>query len=506
MLVQGNRIRLCKFSTIMLFGFAFVSIHFANKAQADDSDLTAGRPNIILVMTDDQGYGDLGCHGHPFLKTPNIDQLHAQSTRFTDFHVSPTCAPTRSALMSGRAPFKNGVTHTILERDRMTLSATTIAQVLKSAGYTTGIFGKWHLGDEDPYQPHNRGFDEAFIHGAGGIGQNLPGTQSDAPGTSYFDPIIKHNGRFVQTKGYCTDVFFQQALGWIKEKGNRAEANEPFFAYIATNAPHGPFHVEKRYSDLFKGKCPEPTDAFLGMIVNIDENMGLLASKLDEWNLSENTLLIFMTDNGSARGSRVFNAGMKGAKGSPDEGGSRVPLFMRWPNKIKPGVEVDRLARHYDLFPTLAEIAGASIPTDLDLDGRSLVPLIENPLSNWPDRKTFFHCGRWAKIGASGKFGKGDPDPDRSKYKKFAVRTEKWRMVNKALYDIEQDPGQKENIADQHSEVASELIAAFDAWWDEVRPMMINEDAPLDVGKPFHDQFVKQKQQSGIPDWVKPQL
>ena len=151
------------------------------------------RPNIILVMTDDQGYGDLGCHGHPFLKTPNLDKLYTQSTRFTDFHVSPTCAPTRSALMSGRVPFKNGVTHTILERERMAPSATTIAEVLKTAGYTTGIFGKWHLGDADAYQPDKRGFDEVFIHGAGGIGQNYPGTQGAVPGTDYFDPIIKHN-------------------------------------------------------------------------------------------------------------------------------------------------------------------------------------------------------------------------------------------------------------------------------------------------------------------------
>jgi arylsulfatase A-like enzyme len=325
-----------------------------NIAVAADSTKSTSPPNIILVMTDDQGYGDLGCHGHPFLETPNLDRLYSQSTRFTDFHVSPTCAPTRSALMSGRAPFKNGITHTILERDRMTLKATTIAQVLKSAGYATGIFGKWHLGDEDPYQPENRGFDETFIHGAGGIGQNYAGTQSDAPGTSYFNPIIKHNGRFVQTKGYCTDIFFQQALGWIKNQQEETEGKKPFFAYIPTNAPHGPFNVDKQYSDLFKGKCEPPTDAFLGMIVNIDENMGLLMQKLDAWNLSDNTLLIYMTDNGSARGAPVFNAGMKGAKGSPHQGGSRVPLFMRLPGTTKPGVDIDRLTRHYDLFPTLA--------------------------------------------------------------------------------------------------------------------------------------------------------
>jgi len=409
--------------------------------------------------------------------------------------------------MTGRAPFKNGVTHTILERERMTLDATTIAEILKSAGYKTGIFGKWHLGEEDAYQPSRRGFDETFIHGAGGIGQNYAGTQSDAPGTSYFNPIIKHNGRFVQTKGYCTDVFFQQALGWIKASSPEGEtSNQPFFAYIATNAPHGPFHVAERYSDKFKGKCEKPVDAFLGMIVNIDENIGLLMEKLDNWNLSADTLIIFMTDNGSARGSRIFNAGMKGAKGSPHEGGSRVPLFMRGPGKIKPQADVDRLARHYDLFPTLAEIAGASVPKNLALDGRSLVPLIDDPNSDWPARNTFFHTGRWPKSGAPGNFGKGNPDPENAKYRNFAVRNEKWRLVNKSLYNIEQDPGQQQDIADQHPDVAATMLAAFDAWWYEVRPLMINEDAPLNVGKPFHDQFVKQQQEDGIPDWESPAL
>ncbi|MEM6472588.1 MAG: arylsulfatase, partial [Planctomycetota bacterium] len=315
-------------------------------------------------MTDDQGYGDLACHGHPFLQTPNLDQLYKQSTRFTDFHVSATCAPTRSALMSGRAPFKNGITHTILERDRMALSSVTIAQVLKDAGYTTGIFGKWHLGDEDPYQPDRRGFDEVFIHGAGGIGQNFPGSQGDAPGTSYFDPVIKHNGRFEQTSGYCTDVFFRQALGWIKES---AKSETPFFAYIPTNAPHGPFIVDEKYSSLYTDKCKSPSDKFFGMITNIDENMGLLMQKLEEWELSERTLLIFMTDNGSARGT--FNFGMRGKKGSEHEGGARVPLFMRLPGVTKPGVDIDRLTRHYDLFPTLASIAGAELPKDYELDG-----------------------------------------------------------------------------------------------------------------------------------------
>lgn len=461
----------------------------------------ASPPNIILVMTDDQGYGDLGCHGHPYLKTPNLDQLYAQSTRFTDFHASPTCAPTRAALMSGRAPFKNGVTHTILERERMTLKATTIAQVLKTAGYTTGIFGKWHLGDEDAYQPQNRGFDETFIHGAGGIGQNYAGTQSAAPGTSYFNPIIKHNNTFVQTKGYCTDVFFRQALGWIKQQKDR---EKPFFAYIPSNAPHGPFHVAQRYKDLYKDKCTEKSGAFYGMIVNIDENVGLLMRKLDEWGLADNTVLIFMTDNGSSAGT--YNAGMKGKKGSVNEGGSRVPLFIRWPGKAKPGVDVDRLTRHYDLFPTLAQIAEASPPDGLDLDGRSLLPLIENPKASWKDRDLIFHKGRWNKKGAPGRWGQGNTNPDQAKYLSFAVRNEKWRLVGKGLYNIEKDPGEKHDVSKDYPEVVSEMMKVYDAWWADVRPLMINEDATLDTPKPFRDQFLKQKKETGIPDWIRPKL
>mgnify|MGYP003123734319 CR=1 FL=1 len=491
----------------MRFAFAlfwvgiFLAQWLPSISRADDP--AAAPPNIVLVMTDDQGYGDLSCHGHPFLSTPHLDDLYTQSTRFTDFHASPTCAPTRSALMSGRAPFKNGITHTILERDRMTLEATTIAEVLKTAGYTTGIFGKWHLGDEDPYQPDNRGFDKAFIHGAGGIGQQYAGSQSDAPGTGYFNPIIKDNGRFVQTEGYCTDVFFQEALGWIKAN---KDAGKPFFAYIPTNAPHAPYLVDKKYSDLFQGKCNAKAAAFLGMIVNIDENMGLLMQKLDEWGLADNTLLIFMTDIGSAAGSGVFNAGMKGGKGSAHEGGSRVPLFMRLPGLTTPGADVEVLTRHYDLFPTLMEIANAEAPAELDLDGRSLVPLIKDSQTPWPDRYTFFHGGRWNKQGAPGRWGEGNTDPDAAKYDKFAVRNERWRLVGDELYDIQKDPGEQHNVAAEHPRIVAFMRAAFDSWWDEVRPLMINEDASLDVPKPFREGFEKQKSSSGIPAWVAPEL
>lgn len=492
-----------QFTQIVGLGLAGSQVYgMGSKPKTDQAGLSGLRPNIILVMTDDQGYGDLACHGHPFLKTPNIDKLYAQSTRFTDFHVSPTCAPTRSALMSGRVPFKNGITHTILERERMTLKATTIAEVLKSAGYTTGIFGKWHLGDEDPYQPNNRGFDETFIHGGGGIGQSYPGSCADAPDNKYFDPVIRHNSVFVKTTGYCTDVFFQQALGWIKSCKDK-----PFFAYIPTNAPHGPYNVDEKYKAMYIDKCKDPQASFFGMITNIDENVGLLMKKLDEWNLADNTLLIFMTDNGSAAGSKVYNAGMKGGKGTVNEGGARVPLFFRLPDKIKAGIDISCLARHVDMFPTLVEFAGAKIPGKIKLDGRSLIPLIDDPNADWADRYTFFHQGRWGKKGAGDKWDKGNTDPDQDKYNRFAVRNKKWRLVGQnELYDIENDHGETANVIDKYPEVAKDMLTAYEGWWKEVRPLMINEDVPLAETQPFPVAYEKQKKEKGIPAWQPPAI
>ena len=342
---------------------------------------------------------------------------------------------------------------------------------------------------------------KSFIHGAGGIGQKFSGSQSDAPGTSYFNPIIKHNGTFEQTEGYCTDVFFRQALGWIEQESNKTDDKKPFFAYISTNAPHSPYIVDSQYSDPYKDKCNEQQAAFYGMITNIDDNMGLLMRKLDEWNLADNTLLIFMTDNGSAKGSKVFNAGMRGGKGVVNEGGTHVPLFMRLPGLTTAGVDNATLARHYDILPTLADVAGAKLPEGREFDGRSLVPLIKDSAAPWPDRYFFFHTGRWAKAGLNNKFGQGDPNPDHSKYRSFGVRDEKWRMVNKRLYDLENDPGENTDVSKQHPQVADEMLLAFDNWWDEVRPMMVNEDASLDVPKPFRELFNKQKATTGIPKW-----
>lgn len=460
---------------------------------------SAEKPNIIFVLTDDQGYGDVAAHGHPFIKTPNIDALHAKSVRLTNFHVSPTCAPTRAALMSGMSPFKVGVTHTVLERERLAPGFQTVADVLKTAGYATGIFGKWHLGDDDAYQPDQRGFDEVFIHGAGGIGQRFPGTQGAVPGTSYFDPIIRHNGTFEKTDGYCTDVFFQQALSWMKEKSDK---KEPFFAYIPTNAPHGPYIAPEEYASLYDAQEKrKKTSVFLGMITNIDDNMGLLMKKLEDWQIERNTLLIFMTDNGTALGASVFNAGMNGSKGTLHEGGSRVPFFWYWKGRHEGGKDIDTMGRHIDLLPTLAELTGADLPEKNEAEGRSLYGVIEGEKKEWPHRYLFFHQGRWFNLN---KANQPAPSPDGFRDKKFAVRDEKWRLVEDRLFNLEVDPGERKNVAAEHPEVVAKMKAAYDVWWKESRPGMVNEDADLNTGKPFVEAFKKQEEASGIPDWKNP--
>jgi len=477
-----------------------VAGHGLSQTALATGSLKKKQPNIVLVITDDQGYGDLSCHGNPVLNTPNLDALHARSVRFTNFHVSPTCAPTRSALFSGRHEFKNGVTHTLNERERMSLKTVTLADTLKKAGYTTGIFGKWHLGDEDPYQPGKRGFDEAFNHGAGGIGQRYPGnTCADAPANQqnrYYDTVIKHNGTFVKTKGFCTDVFFRQALGWINQKRT---AGKPFLAYITTNAPHSPYIAPDKYKKPFLDQgLDEKLAGFYGMIVNIDDNMKLLADKLSEWGLEENTLLIFMTDNGSAAGGRIFNAGMKGTKGNPNEGGTRVPAFFCWKGVLKQGIDVNRLTAHIDIYPTLAEIAHTKLPANGQVEGRSLVPLLKNPRAKWEDRLLFTHVGRWPK-GA---------DPQGHKYNRFSVRSERFLLVGKEeLYDIKADPGQKVNVIDKHPNAAKKMLKAYDQWWEETKPLMVNETAPVYQGKqPFVKQYEEQLEGKGIPDWIPPAI
>lgn len=451
--------------------------------------LTAKPPNIVFIITDDQGFGDISAHGNPVLKTPHLDRLRSESIHFEDFHVSPTCAPTRSALFTGRHEFKNGVTHTIFERERLSLKSITLAQTLRDAGYATGIFGKWHLGDETEYLPTARGFTEMFIHGAGGIGQSYPGSCGDAPGNKYFNPTILHNGKFVKTSGYCTDVFFNQARGWIR---SQKEAGKPFFAYISTNAPHSPYIARPADAALYADKVDnKQLEHFYGMIHNIDENIGKLIAELKALDIERDTLVIFINDNGTAAGSSVFNAGMRGHKGSAFLGGTRASSFWRWPGTFKPGAS-KALTAHIDIFPTLAQVAGASLSADAQqqIEGRSLMPMLENPGADWPDRHLFTHQGRWEK----------NASPNESKFKMAAVRNTRWAMVSEKggskpdwhLFDLTKDYAQKTNVAAEHPAVIRELSAAFDKWWDECLPLMVNEKAVGPKLNPFAVQYWNQ--------------
>ena len=468
------------------------------RAAAPPKPIAGAQPNIIFILTDDQGYGDISAHGNPVLKTPHLDRLRAEGVRFTDFHVSPTCSPTRSALFTGRHEFKNGVTHTVLERERMTLAATTLPQVLQSAGYTTGIFGKWHLGDEAEYRPESRGFDEVYIHGGGGIGQTFPGSCGDAPGNTYFDPALLHNGKFEKTRGYCTDLFYGQATQWIDAQ---RRAKKPFFAYIPSNTPHGPYIARPEDRALYEGKGLEPaTENFFGMIHNIDQNIGRLLAKLDEWGIAQNTLVIFMNDNGGTAGVKVFNADMRGQKGTAWIGGTRANSFWRWPGTLQPA-DCGVLSAHIDFFPTLAAIAGAKVPAAVaqaQIEGRSLVPVLQNPAAKLPDRYQFTHQGRWPKLS----------DPNEAKFKVAAVRNTRWAMVsenggrtpNWQLFDLSVDYAQKNNVIAQHPEVVKELGAAFDQWWSECLPLMVNEKAMGPAINPFQEIYYRQFGGSPTPE------
>lgn len=472
----------------------------------------ADRPNILFILTDDQGYGDVSAHGNPILKTPNLDKLRSESVRFTDFQVSPTCAPTRSALLTGRHEFKNGITHTILERERLALGAATLPEQLRQAGYRTGIFGKWHLGDEAEYQPNQRGFDEVYIHGAGGIGQSYPGSCGDVPKNSYYGPTLLHNGKFVKTEGYCTDMFFAQATRWIE---GEAAAKRPFYAYIATNAPHAPYDAKPEDAALYEGKgLGKDTENFFGMLHNIDQNVGKILARLEALGIAKDTLIVYMNDNGGTAGTKVFNAGMRAQKGTAYMGGIRAISFWRLPGRFQPA-DVKALAAHIDFAPTILELTGtpASETMKAQLEGRSLLPLLTAKAGQdiaWPDRTLFTHVGRW-----------NGGDPEVGRYVQTSVRTARWHLVsagnganagkgkakaatkgeaagaapvppNWQLFDLGVDYGETTDVAAQHPEVVRELIAKHDAWWKECRPLMVNEGVKGPAENPFKVMYREQ--------------
>ena len=444
------------------------------------------RPNVVVVITDDQGYGDIGAHGNPVLKTPHLDKLHAQSARFTNFLVSPTCAPTRAALLTGRHEFKSGVTHTIFERERLAPSAITLPQVLRDAGYTTGIFGKWHLGDEDAYLPEKRGFDKVCIHGAGGIGQTYPGSCGDAPGNTYTNPALWCDGTFVKETGYCTDIFFRRAMQWMAEK----DGKQPFFCWIATNAPHAPLQVRPEDESRYSGKVTKEQAKFFGMVANIDDNIGRLTTFLQERNLRENTLVLFLNDNGGTAGVPVFNDGMRGAKGTVWRGGTRGCSFWSLPGRIKPG-EISPLAAHLDVAPTLLDFCGVPVPASMgkQMEGRSLKPLILDKAAPWQNRMLVSHLGRWPT-------GKADAYARRV----TSVQDGRWKLIQPIadrdgpwqLYDLSTDPGEKKDVARQHPDLVLSMSEYHDSWWQSVRPALVNENIKGPAINPFKERYWSQ--------------
>jgi arylsulfatase A-like enzyme len=418
----------------------------------------ASQPNVVLVMTDDQGYGDIGAHGNPWVRTPHLDELRTESVRFTQFHVDPTCTPTRAALMTGRYSTRTGCWHTILGRSLIFHDEVLMPSLFKKAGYTTGVFGKWHLGDNFPMRPQDRGFDQTVVHGGGGIGQT-----PDWWGNDYSDDTYWKNGAPKQFEGYCTDVFFDEAIRFVD-----ANRSRPFFLYLPTNVAHSPYNVADEYSRPYLDLgLPKTQARFYGMIENLDENLGRLLAHLKSSGLEENTVFIFMTDNGTAEGIpwgdlqqtewKGYNAGMRGKKGSQYDGGHRVPFFLRWPaGGLEGGRDISTLAAHIDVLPTLIDLCGLEEPSGVPMDGESLVPLLRGKGASWPDRTLFAHVQRQ------------EIPP---KWVRSTAMTQRWRLVDgKELYDIEKDPGQARDVAQEHPDVVRKLRADYEQWWASLQP------------------------------------
>jgi len=431
---------------------------FVSSALADDPT------NVVFVISDDQGYGDLACTGNPIIKTPNIDHLASESSGLSDYHVAPTCSPTRCALLTGHWTNRTGVWHTIMGRSMLRENEVTVGRMFADAGYETGMFGKWHLGDNYPYRPEDRGFSEVYRHGGGGIGQT-----PDLWDNAYFDGSYFHNGNIVPAKGFCTDVFFEQANSFISKC---AKEKKPFFAYISTNAPHGPLHCPKKYSDMYAGQS-DKIAAFFGMITNIDDNVGKTRKLIEELGIKDNTIFVFTTDNGTASGAKVFNAGMKGKKGSAYEGGHRVPFYLHWPaGGITKQHDVKTLTHAVDIVPTLLEMTGVAKPESVKFDGVSIADLIDSAKDvDWPERFVISDSQRVR---------------DPIKWRGSSVMSQKHRLINgKELYEIAVDPGQKNDVSAGNPEVVAKMREFYDQWWAELEPTF-KQTTEIYLGHPEH--------------------
>jgi arylsulfatase A-like enzyme len=414
--------------------------------------VAAGQPNIVVILADDQGWGDLSIHGNTNLSTPNIDSLARDGALFERFFVCPVCSPTRAEFLTGRYHPRGGVWSTSTGGERLDLDEKTGADLFKAAGYATGAFGKWHNGSQYPYHPNARGFDEYYGFCSGHWGD-------------YFSPPLEHNGRPVRGNGYLTDDLTDRALTFVDKNRDR-----PFFCYLAYNTPHSPMQVPDRFYEKFRQadlkmhhagppkEDPAMTRAALAMCENIDWNVGRVLRKLDEVKLADRTIVLYFSDNGP--NSWRWNGGMKGRKGSTDEGGIRSPLLVRWPGHIKPGTKVVPIAAAIDLLPTLAELAGVPVVVGKPLDGISLAPLLRGRSGDWPDRMIFSHWNG-----------------------NVSVRTQQYRLdAAGKLYDLTQDPGQERDLSRDQPDVAKRLAEAVARWKREVLAELTKDGRPFPVG------------------------
>lgn len=457
------------------------------------SPVTSGHPNVVLIMADDLGSGDLAFYGNPKVRTPHLDQLAREGTRFEHFYVSPVCSPTRASLMTGRYNFRTGVVDTLLGRQSMHPDEVTLAEMLRKAGYRTGVFGKWHLGDSYPMRPVDQGFEESLVIRTGGTGQLVcPREETN------FRPVLLHNGRQTTGRGYVADLFTDAAIRFLTQYRDR-----PFFVYLPFNTPHTPLEVPERYYRAYRrmnlehsefpqsghpleGKADQEMIARIyGMVENLDDNVGRLLAKLEELQLAKDTIVMFMSDNGplqarydpqkgfylDATNRRPINArynrGMLDLKGSMYEGGIRSPFFIRWPGTLKSNRAIETIAAHIDVVPTLLEACGVPKPSQVALDGVSLMPLLRNEQTRWPDRNLYFQWHR------------GDTP---ELYRAFAVRSQAYKLVQPngadgaemsmpqplKLFDMKMDPLEMNNVADTHPEIVQTMRAEYERWFKDV--------------------------------------
>ena len=439
--------KLKKFVT-SLFSLILISNYGNTTDVASAKNKLKKKPHVVFVITDDQGYGDLSLHGNPIVKTPNIDLLGKESVSLTNYHVAPTCSPTRAGLLTGRWNNRTGVWHTIMGRSMLRENEKTIADLLKDNGYQTAMFGKWHLGDNYPYRPNDRGFDFAYYHGGGGVGQT-----PDHWNNAYFNDVYMRNGVKEQATGFVTDILFNEAISFIETAKN---SKKPFFTYISTNAPHGPMHAPKKYADMYaNADIPVTVKHFYGMITNIDDNVAKLRHYLAENDLADNTIFIFTTDNGTSAGHKVFNAGMRGKKGSEYDGGHRVPFFIHWPDgQLNQAYKQSKITSFADVVPTLLSLTESQNTLDVKFDGTSITPLLTSTNAPWPDRTLFTDSQRVLNP---------------IKWRKSAVMTNQWRLINgEELYDMHKDPSQKNNIAKANPELVQNLKKKYESWWQDI--------------------------------------